>query len=49
MFGTLICRRLQNGLASCTTDISDHVSVGQLEGELWARQQFPLICVPIEG
>ena len=48
MFGILICRRLQNGLASCRTDISDHVSAGQLEGELWAWQRFPLICVPKE-
>ena len=34
VFGILICRRLQNGLASCRTDISDHLSAGQLEGEL---------------
>ena len=48
MFGILIYRRLQNGLASCRTDISDHASAEQLEGELWVWQQFPLFYVPKE-
>ena len=40
MFGISICTRLQNGLASCLTDISDHFSAGQLEAELWARSSY---------